>query len=60
MSVGVLFAGTMLVCCLGLITGGPEDEEQKRYVVNFHFMYNICCHKLCDLGNILIFCHSTK
>ena len=30
MSVGVLFAGTMLVCCLGLITGGPADEDQKR------------------------------
>ena len=36
MSVGVLFVGTMLVCCLGLITGGSEDEEQKRYVVDFH------------------------
>ena len=34
MSIGVLFVGTMLVCCLGLITGGPSDEEQKRYVIN--------------------------
>ena len=31
MSVGVLFAGTMLVCCLGLISGGPADEDQNRY-----------------------------
>lgn len=33
MSVGVLFAGTMLVCCLGLISGGPADEDQNRYVI---------------------------
>ena len=53
MSVGVLFAGTMLVCCLGLITGGPEDEERKRYVVNFHFTYNICMYAPFHYGLIL-------
>ena len=33
MSVGVLFAGTMLVCCLGLISGGLADEDQNRYII---------------------------
>lgn len=33
MSLGVLFVGTMFVCLLGLITGGPLEEERKRYGV---------------------------
>ena len=53
MSVGVLFVGTMLVCCLGLITGGPEDEERKRYVVNFHLRIIICMYGPFHYGLVL-------
>lgn len=33
MSVGVLFVVTMAICCLGIVAGGPSEEEQKRYVI---------------------------